>query len=185
MLSFNASAIIVTTCCSQIVKYLFEHRAALGTLAFAPVSTLLRPTASTSIISVGIAATVGDALRALVSNKITGLPVLDDTGRIIANVSVSDVRGLAHALSKPEEIEKILSTNIIEFLADSRGKAGRAAPPSLTPAVLRPGDSFGAAVELLATSSLHRLYVVDSDNMPVGVITLTDIVKTVASTLQL
>ena len=54
---------------------------------------------------------------------------------------------------------------------------------SLMPAVLHASDTLGTATQLLASSGLHRLYIVDDTNTPVGVLTLTDVVKAVADAL--
>ena len=47
-------------------------------------------------------------------------------------------------------------------------------------AAASPGDTLAAALATLVARRLHRLYVVDADRRPVGVVTLTDVLKAVA-----
>lgn len=162
----------------QVVKFLAENRALLGTLASLPMASFVK--ATQPVIKTTIGASVGEALRTLVGAKITGLPVVDDDDHIIANLSVSDVRYLAKL--KQEDVDRVLSTNIVVFLTEAKGVAPGTAV-SLSPAIVHASDTFGSAVELLAASGLHRLYVVDDVNTPVGVVSLTDIIHTIVSAL--
>ena len=105
---------------------------------------------------------------------------MDGDDRIVANVSVSDVRYLG---TLPDaDIDRVLALPVLAFLAEVKSTTAPAST-SLAPAVLHPTDSFGAAVDLLATSGLHRVYVVDGDNRPVGVFTLTDVIRVVSAAL--
>jgi CBS domain-containing protein len=133
------------------------------------------------VIKLPMTATVTEALKLMLSCKITGVPVIDGSDRIIANVSVTDVRYLAKV--KDDDVDRVLALPIMDFLIEVKTKlAGSVvAPPSLTPIVLHPGDSFATAIDLLTASGLHRLYIVDEANSPIGVFTLTDAIKTLSA----
>lgn len=45
------------------------------------------------------------------------------------------------------------------------------------------GDSVAVALQLLAESRLHHVYLVDSDRRPVGVIALSDVVGALTACL--
>jgi CBS domain-containing protein len=45
-------------------------------------------------------------------------------------------------------------------------------------------DTLGELLEKLVTHRLHRLYVVDFDTRPVGIITLTDILRKLVELCQ-
>lgn len=163
---------------SAVVKFIAENRALLGSLAALPMSTFVRPTHP--VIKLPMTATVSEALKLLLACKITGVPVIDSSDRIIANVSVSDVRSLAKV--GVSDIDRVLSIPIIEFLAEAKSKAvgTTASSSSLAPVVLHANDSFGAAIDLLAATGLHRVYVVDEAGCAIGVFTLTDAIKTLS-----
>ncbi len=46
-----------------------------------------------------------------------------------------------------------------------------------------PHSRLSEVVETAATACVHRLFVVDTTNKPIGVISLTDIMRTVANAL--
>ena len=54
----------------------------------------------------------------------------------------------------------------------------RQSPPALT---CGPDTPFRDVVLLLASGGVHRIYVVDDARAPVGVVTLTDVLKAIAA----
>jgi CBS domain-containing protein len=56
---------------------------------------------------------------------------------------------------------------------------------SLSPVFVRPSDAFGTVITLIASTGLHRVTVVDDDERPIGVVSLSDILEVVASRLYL
>ena len=96
---------------------------------------------------------------------------MDATGAIVANFSVSDVRKLASVTNKADT-QAALSLLVLEFLRTQRGDTGVTPPVTVNVT-----DTVLVAVQLLAESRLHRLYIVDEDRKPVGVLSLTDIIR--------
>lgn len=101
-----------------------------------------------------------------------GLPIVDADGRLVANLSATDIRYLDF-VSLPAVL-KTVSGNVVEFLGASR--SGR----PVAPLCVRRTDSFSTAVMVLVSASLHRVYIVDDDCRPVGVFTLTDALRAFA-----
>ena len=54
---------------------------------------------------------------------------------------------------------------------------------SLSPVFVRPNDVLGTVITMLASSTLHRVTVVDERNHPVGVVSLSDVIGVVAARL--
>ena len=50
-------------------------------------------------------------------------------------------------------------------------------PASLSPVVVQEGDSVTMAVQLLAASHLHHVYIVNEHRVPVGVLSVSDVVR--------
>jgi CBS domain-containing protein len=125
------------------------------------------------VVVVGEGVSAGNALHTLVSHKIWGLPVVDGTGAIVANFSVSDVKHLALTTNQADA-DAALALPVLEFL-----RAGRAstlhttASPSLAPVVVCAGDTVSMAIQLLAESHLHHIYIVDGARVPVGTWSVT------------
>jgi CBS domain-containing protein len=109
---------------------------------------------------------LGDTLEALSTKGISALALVDVDGKLVANFSASDLRGLTRAVfswfDKPT----------IDFLKHF----GRGPKP---PIVQSPDTTLKDCAKELARLSkeerIHRLYLVDNDNRPVGVVSLSDI----------
>ena len=196
---------------SAILKFVHKHADMLAPIAALPVTEFMggRPTpvslggsagpspvgvegaAGSSpalggqhIVVVEATASAGNALHTLVSNMIWGVPVVGGDGAIVANFSVSDVRHLA-SFTNQADADAALALPVLEFL-----RAGRAstlhttASPSLAPVVVCAGDTVSMAIQLLAESHLHHIYIVDAARVPQGVLSLTDVMAALVYTLQ-
>ena len=111
------------------------------------------------------------------ANKVSGAPVVDDDGVIVANFSVSDVRLLANVTNQADA-DAALALPVLAFLRERAPRHGSTGGPSaLSPVVVQEGDSVGMAIQLLAESRLHHIYIVDGARRPVGVLSLIDVVR--------
>lgn len=48
---------------------------------------------------------------------------------------------------------------------------------------LKPEDSFAQAIQIVSSGRVHRSYILNQDGEPAGVVTLTDIIRTVMKEL--
>lgn len=118
---------------------------------------------------------------------------LVDGGKLVANISVSDLRGLA-----PEDFPLLLLP-AGEFVAVRNGaggvtkdealagkrvpgaqEGGYAAVFAASPVVTVSNTStLEEVMATLVTRGLHRVYVVDASGAPVSIVTLTDLLRLV------
>jgi CBS domain-containing protein len=105
-----------------------------------------------------------EALKFMYDNRISGLPLVDDNGRITQNFSTTDLLGLT-AQNFPQ-----LSLNLKDFLFRTYGYVK-------PPVVCRRTDSVESVLLKYSTYGVHRVYVVDDNFRPIGVITLTDVMR--------
>jgi len=101
--------------------------------------------------------------------KVGAAPILNEQGQFIGTLSVSDLKSLAYG-----SFESLLTTTA-DF---SRKHAGSNIP---SPIVCAPNDSVSYVLGLISQSRVHRVWVLDQNQHPVGVISLTDICRTVAA----
>jgi len=103
-----------------------------------------------------------EAFSNIVETKFTGIAVIDEQGRLVNNISASDLKGITRdtfwKLEMP--IEKILGEKA-----------------KLPPLTCKPNDTFGDTIKRIADCKVHRIYVVDQQERPTNVITLTTIMK--------
>lgn len=121
----------------------------------------------TKVKTVGVDATVGDAIVTLADAHISGLPVIDARGRMVGVVSTTDVlTALSEAGDGPERESVMEETRVGEIMTPR--------PATVTP----DADVLEAARDMLYLE-VHRLFVED-DGRLVGVVSQTDIVGAVA-----
>lgn len=118
--------------------------------------------------------------------------VSPDSGELIANLSISDFRGIepSHlgilALPSAEFLAVLHKTSYMDYAErTSHAKAHRffQEPGSLVGQRLvtcATGDTYGQVLEKIVRNRVHRVFVTDPKNRPMGVITLTDLISCVS-----
>lgn len=129
--------------------------------------------------------TVDEALKALVENRITGFPVVDDDWKLVGVVSDYDLlaldsisgTGRSDAGMFPEvdstwktfnEVQKLLSKTDGKVVGDVMTPA---------PLVVRVNTNLEDAARLLLETKYRRLPVVDGEGKLVGIITRGNVVR--------
>jgi CBS domain-containing protein len=137
-------------------------------------------------ISIPATATVKEALAVLVDKRISAAAVVDVIGRPIGVLSQSDI--LIHHRNKAE------STPVPEYYQKTDlSTAGKSLPARLkadavdrtlvhqvmTPTVIavRPSESVARVVGEMVAFNIHRLFVIDEDDVLVGVISAFDVLR--------
>jgi len=103
-----------------------------------------------------------EAFNVMMETKFTGLAIIDEQGRQVQNISASDLKGVTK-----ESFWKLEMP--IENIIKEEKKL-----PVLT---CSPKSTLDEVVKKLADCRVHRIYVVDNQNKPRNVITLTSIMK--------
>lgn len=110
------------------------------------------------------------AFRKMNESNVRGVAVVDNEGRIIANLSASNIRGISRRNFQ------VLRFPLGEFLRRDRRVGWWQ-----TPIYVKATDPFGLVFFQFAATGLHRLYILDNNNRPTHVIVPADILKTLAS----
>jgi len=116
------------------------------------------------------------AFQMMAEHKVSAVPVVDATGKLVTVISAKDIRGLQ---------AKVIFTNLYkpakDFAASSRIQS-----LSNMPEIHCTLDTILLDVIVkLAALKIHRLFVVDEAMKPIGVITLGDVLGAVASGLSI
>eukprot|EP00850_Spirogloea_muscicola_P009188 SM000051S17548 [mRNA] locus=s51:256584:259043:+ [translate_table: standard] len=139
-----------------------------------------------ALIAVKKSTTVDEALEALVDNRITGMPVVDDNGRLIGVVSDYDLLALdTISGDKPAAATGLFPQagsswkafkEIQKLLLKTRGTTvGDVMTPS--PLVVRSMTNLEDAARLLLEYKYRRLPVVDDTGKLVGLLTRGNVVR--------
>jgi len=111
-----------------------------------------------------------DAFKTIQMSNISGVAIVDDDGTIVDNLSVSDLKLLEYnkkvfdALLEP--LEKFLKRKTEDTITK--------------PVVVTQDNTLRDVLNILTKTQVHRLYVVDDQKRPLGIITLSDLMETFA-----
>jgi len=112
-----------------------------------------------------------EAFRLMDNKKISGVAVVDETGRFVGNTSASDLKLF---LSSPSL--ELLHTPILGFLNAIRQQSIDIKSPTISCST---HDSFDTLIGKLASTKIHRLFIADDNSgyRPIAVISITDILR--------
>jgi CBS domain-containing protein len=115
-------------------------------------------------IVVAVDATIEQARDLLREHRITGLPVVNGSGRLVGVISQTDLLYLA--------------VPAVQALIRHRGSGIRVGEAMSAPPVTIDSDAtLRQAAQRMVEERLHRLVAVDSTDQPIGVISAMDFVK--------
>lgn len=149
---------------SDLLKFVADHLDDFGAAVDVTIDNKLgtRPVYCVSATSKTI-----DAFRELVNRKVTALGVIDDDGVLVGNVSVRDIRFIVKQNMGAE-----LNSSLDDFATDIR-KHNPDIPKDVIACV--ESDTVRSVITKLYNNRIHRLYIVDSEHKPLGVISLGDV----------
>lgn len=94
-------------------------------------------------------------------SRVMAVAVVDENGRLVGNVSASDIRGLGSEEKPFSSLVQAISTF----------------SPSPLPITCTLSSTLYSVISLLADHRIHRVWVVDDAGKPIGVVSLTDVLK--------
>lgn len=131
--------------------------------------------------------TIRDVARVFEENEISGAPVVDSGGRLVGVVSRSDlVRRYSDG-----DINRDPAL-LIELFGGDDHEGSDALPSQLItvddfmtpdPITARPNTPVAEVAHRMVDARVHRIIIVDAENIPVGIITSLDLVKALSAHL--
>ncbi|EIE19786.1 cystathionine beta-synthase [Coccomyxa subellipsoidea C-169] len=136
------------------------------------------------IFSARVNTSVDEALELMVKHRVSGLPVLDESNRVVGVVSDYDLLSLDAVSGKMQEAGFFprADTNWDSFHEVQKlvlKNAGRVVGDVMTenPVVVRANTDMTSAARMLLDTRVRRLPVVDDDGRLVGIFTRGDVIK--------
>ena len=124
---------------------------------------------SHKVITVGSTQTALSAYRALYMNRVSAVAVIDETtGALVATLSASDLRGLL-----PSTIETLVEP-VFTFLESKPRLASQLKADQMRTVCSE--SSMVEATKSMIDACIHRVWVVGENDVPVGVVTLSDVI---------
>lgn len=161
MRNFSQSDLIRTLLCSEDIMAPEYRKKTLGEL-----KVITRPA-----VTVRVTDKVADTLKKMSENKICAVAVSEDnSNKILTTFSSSDLRGLDANL-----LQQLRQLSVGDFLLHCYGNMRR-------PITVTENSSLEDALSRLTRRRVHQLWEVDKNESVVGVISMTDILRTIADT---
>ncbi len=138
-------------------------------------------------LTVTPATPLSEAIHLLVDRQISGLPVVDEAGKLVGVISESDLMWREKGLDRPPYIMFLDSViylqnpaqhdrDLHKVLGQTVGEVMTAGAISITA-----DASLPAAARIMHDKKIHRLPVIDAQDRPIGIITQGDIVRAIAA----
>lgn len=149
---------------SAVVAFLNTHLKELGPIVD---QLVLHSSFYKEVITVPASGmTALEAFRLMTLAKVSGVGVIDDNGRLVGDLSEKDLRKLLSVSNKGADFSKIAG-EVSTFVS----------PTSLANLTARPEDTVGHVIGLMAKSGAHRVYIIDADGCPIGLLSLRDVIR--------
>lgn len=128
---------------------------------------------------------VSDALRSMLENHVSALPVVDGHERCVGVISATDLLHLAQQLGG--ELEALhqaqgLSRELLEEQLERTGFSNQVVQEVMTHSAVtvQPDSTLVAAAQAMVHHKVHRLAVTDAKGVLQGIISTTDIIRALA-----
>ena len=138
-------------------------------------------------ITVRPEALLQEVIQTLAERRISGLPVVDESGKLLGVVSETDLMWRESGVTPPAYIMLLDSVIYLEnparYERDLHKALGQTAGEVMTsdPVTITPDKPLSDAARLMHERSIHRLPVLDAECQVVGILTRGDIVRAMAS----
>jgi CBS domain-containing protein len=109
-----------------------------------------------------------DAFQEMIERGVSAVGVCDPSSQLIGNLSVRDIVNIIHSTPSFSFTSTVGEFIAMEQLPENRPEH------ALT---CHKGDSVRSVLETMNTHGIHRVYVIDEDDFPSGVISLTDLCR--------
>lgn len=113
-------------------------------------------------------ATIAEAIVTLADARVSGVPVLDPTGRLVGVLSTTDILEAEAETSSADEREQLFESTLVKEIM------------TLRPYVIAPDADVREAAQQMLYLEVHRLFVEDGGKL-VGVLSQSDVVRAVAT----
>jgi len=154
---------------SQVIRMLRRNKDLLGSKAYMPVREM-RCFQRSVVVSIRTNEDAILGFTKLALNQIRGLAVVDDNGRLVDNLSMRDIRGIA----SDARFFMRLSRPVISFLQQVKDEFKDSRPWDVV--WCRPDAMISDVLTLFELQRIHRVYVVDQQHKPISVVSLKDII---------
>jgi CBS domain-containing protein len=133
---------------------------------------------------------IKEAIKILAEQRISGLPVVDDAGKLVGVISETDLLWQETGVEPPVYIMFLDSVIYLENPARHDQELHKALGQTVgevmsnDPVTVKPAQALRKAAKLMQEKSIRRLAVTDDAGKVIGILTPGDIVRAMAAELE-
>jgi len=151
---------------SQVLRFIYHNMVSFGSFSTSTVEKLSM--AVSPVVTVSVDQNVIDAFKTMHEKRISAVGIVDESGKLIGNISVSDLKSIGFDGESLSSLYKPIS----EFMQSSqRGKTTTFAAP----VCVTPQSTYSEVVAQLVNNHIHRVYIVDDNCAPVGIVSQLEV----------
>jgi CBS domain-containing protein len=128
-----------------------------------------------------------EAIQILAEKRISGIPVVDDVGKLVGIISETDLMWQETGVTPPAYIMILDSVIYLQNPATYERQLHKVLGQTVgdvmskNPITISPDKTVKQAAQLMHDRSIHRLPVIDKESQVVGILTRGDIVRAMAA----
>lgn len=130
---------------------------------------------------------LNEAIQILAEKRISGLPVVNDAGKLVGIISETDLMWQETGVTPPAYImildSVIYLQNPAQYERDLHKALGQTVGEVMSsdPVTISPDKSLREAAKLMHDREVRRLPVIDTDDKIIGILTRGDVVRAMAT----
>jgi CBS domain-containing protein len=166
---------------TAIITFLSKHAAQLGPIIHAPIDQAIPmdwAAAKDKVVSISGTDTLNHAFQLMFTQNVSGLAVLDDKATLMGTISIRDLK---YMLVRDKLDVSWLKASVREYMNHVRAQSDMERHPAIS---LRRTDSFGTLIAKIASTAVHRIFIIDENNAPIGVVGTIDVLRALMAHTQ-
>jgi len=153
---------------SQMIRYLNNNLKNIGSIKDKPISNF--SVSHNEVLCISEDETAIKAFDLMITKKINGIAVIDANGKLVDNISLRDLK----AIQSDGHMFHRLYQTIHNFLLKIRKEFAKKDDRPSRVVAIKNTDTLEHTIALCVDHGIHRVYIVDDQKKPTGVVTLHD-----------
>jgi len=161
---------------SRVIKYIHQHMNMFEDIAGRTLESLRM--IHEGVISIPHRSLTIEAFKAIHDKKVSAVAVVDNDGKLVGNVSASDLKVVGYDGALLSRLFYPIS-QFLKILPHEHKEALKIEGP----VCVKPSATFREVIDKLVNIRIHRLYVVDDNQIPIGVVSQLEVLGALLSVM--
>jgi len=163
---------------TAIITFLSKNISKLGNAIHQPIDQVIPidwESSKQNLISISANDTVAHAFKLMQTTNVSGLAVLDEHASLLGTIGIRDLKFMV--IKDSLDLSHLKST-VREYMNYVRQQMDMERHPAIS---IRKVDTFGTLIAKIASTAVHRIFIIDDHNIPIGVVGSLEVLKAIVS----